>query len=274
MAVATTRFSGRAFSAREMTLIGEIVRDCSGLSRMELARTVCELLRWRRPNGKLKARECREFLERLDADGTVVLPDKRRGRATGSVTRVPRTAAGEPGRPLDGTVRDVGPLRVELVRAPAERLLFRELVGRYHYLGHTVPFGAQLRYLVFASRPARAVVGCLQFSSPAWRMAARDRWVGWDESDTGAESAARGQQQSFPVAAVGHGEQPGQRGAVAWPRADGGGLAAPLPPRAVAGGDAGGPAPPPRRLLSRRQLGRVGRDHRSRAHGPALPPCR
>ena len=149
MAAATTRFSGRAFSVREMTLIGEIVRDCPGLSRMELARTVCELLRWRRPNGGLKARECREFLERLDADGALVLPDKRRGRAVGSVTRVPRTWAGEPGRPLGGSVRDVG---------------------------------AHLRYLVFASRPARAVVACLQFSSPAWRMAARDRWVGWDDA--------------------------------------------------------------------------------------------
>ena len=133
--VTTTRFSGRLFSAREMTLIGEVVRGCPGLSRMELARTVCELLRWRRPNGGLKARECREFLERLDADGALVLPDKRRGRAVGSVTRVPRTAAGEPGPPLVGTVRDVEPLRVERVREPAERLLFRELVGRYHYLG-------------------------------------------------------------------------------------------------------------------------------------------
>ena len=36
MTVATTRFSGRAFSVREVTLIREIVRDCSGLSRMEL----------------------------------------------------------------------------------------------------------------------------------------------------------------------------------------------------------------------------------------------
>ena len=179
---AATMFSGPAFSAREVTLIGEVVQDCSGLSRMELARTVCELLRWRRPNGGLRARECREFLERLDADGTLVLPDKRRGRAPGSVTRVPRTAAGEPGVPLVGSVRDIEPLVVELVREPAERLLFRELVGRYHYLGHRVPFGAQLRYLVFASRPQRAVVGCLQFSSPAWRMAARDRWVGWDDA--------------------------------------------------------------------------------------------
>ena len=81
MAVATTRFSGRAFSVQEVTLIGEVVRDCSGLSRRELARTVCELLRWRRPNGRLKARECRQFLERLDADGALVLPDKRQGRA-------------------------------------------------------------------------------------------------------------------------------------------------------------------------------------------------
>ena len=61
MTVATTRFSGRAFNAQEMTLIRGIVRDCSGLSRMEPARTVCELLRWRRPNGRLKARECREL---------------------------------------------------------------------------------------------------------------------------------------------------------------------------------------------------------------------
>ena len=181
LAVATTRFSGRAFSVQEVTLIEEIVRDCSGLSRMELARTVCELLGWRRPNGGLKARECREFLERLDAEGSLVLPAKRRGRAVGSVTRVPRTAAGEPGRVVLGRVCDIEPLDVELVREPAQRLLFRELVGRHHYLGHTVPFGAHLRYLVFASRPQRAVVGCLQFSSPAWRMAARDRWVGWDD---------------------------------------------------------------------------------------------
>ena len=139
MTTVATTFSGRAFSEREVTLIREIVRDCSGLSRMELARTVCELLRWRRPNGRLKARECREFLERLDADGGLVLPDKRRGRAVGSVSRVPRTAAGEPGRPLVGSARDVEPLEVELVREPAQRLLFRELVGRYHYLGHTVP---------------------------------------------------------------------------------------------------------------------------------------
>ena len=40
MVVAPTKFSGRAFSVKEVALIGEVVRDCPGLSRMELARTV------------------------------------------------------------------------------------------------------------------------------------------------------------------------------------------------------------------------------------------
>jgi len=70
---------------------------------------------------------------------------------------------------------------LEAVTTEGQRLLFRELVGRHHYLGHAVPFGAHLRYLVYASQPERTVVGCLQFSSPAWRMAVRDRWIGWDE---------------------------------------------------------------------------------------------
>ena len=116
MAVATTTFSGRAFSVREVTLIREIVRDCAGLSRMELARTVCELLRWRRPNGRLKARECREFLERLDAGGALVLPDKRPG---------PCDRVGHPRAP-DGGGRAGAPV-VELLKvtfsAPSSTML-------------------------------------------------------------------------------------------------------------------------------------------------------
>ena len=272
--VATTRFSGRAFSVQEMTLIREVVRECSGLSRMELARTVCELLRWRRPNGRLKARECREFLERLDAEDALELPAKRRGRALGSVTRVPRTAAGEPGLPLVGSVRDVEPLAVELVREPAQRLLFRELVGRYHYLGHTVPFGAHLRYLVFASRPQGAVVGCLQFSSPAWRMAVRDRWVGWDD-----RTRARNLQhvvnnsrflllpwvgvKNLASAVLARGLS---QLAVDWPRRY---HVEPWLVETLV--DA---RRQPRGLLPRRQLCRVGLDQRSRSHGPARSPCR
>ena len=64
-------------------MIQELVESCGGLSRMELARTVCELLDWKRPTGKLKARECREFLERLEGEGRLELPDNARVSRSG-----------------------------------------------------------------------------------------------------------------------------------------------------------------------------------------------
>jgi hypothetical protein len=182
MQASQVRFVGRQVSDGELRLIREVVASCAGLSRMELASTVCELLDWRRRVGSLKARECREFLEKLESKGLLTLPEKRAGRPTGSKTDVPVTERGSPGEPLEGTAADVGPIRMELVSSDRQRRWFRELVGRHHYLGHAVPFGAHLRYLVFAERPHGAVVGCVQFSSPAWRMTARDRWIGWDDA--------------------------------------------------------------------------------------------
>lgn len=174
-------FSGRRFTPAERDLLGAVVRDFPSLSRMELAHTVCELLGWQRPSGRLKGRECREFLERLEADGLLRLPAKQSGRPVGAKTHVPTTARGEPQGELVGAVGDLAPIGLEVVRTADQRLEFRELVGRHHYLGHAVPFGAQVRYLAYASRPARRVVACVQFSSPAWRMAVRDAWIGWDE---------------------------------------------------------------------------------------------
>lgn len=176
-----TRFSGRSFTPDEVALIREVVESCSGLSRSELAQTICELLGWKRPSGALKALECGGLLERLESVGAWELPEKRPRRPVGSRTRVPVTGRGDRGQDLVGEVGDIAPIDLEAVETESQRLLFRELVGRHHYLGHRVPFGAHLRYLVFASRPERTVVGCVQFSSPAWRMAVRDGWIGWDE---------------------------------------------------------------------------------------------
>jgi hypothetical protein len=165
-----------------LALLREVVETCSGLSRTELARTVCDLLDWRRPNGGLKAHECRLFLEGLDEAGVLRLPQRQARRPYGRRTTVPVTAQGDAQTEIAGTVRDVAPVTVDLVRDDSERRLWRELVGRHHYLGHKMPFGASLRYLVRVERPNPAVVGCLQFSSPAWRMEARDRWIGWDDA--------------------------------------------------------------------------------------------
>src|SRR5438093_1458259 len=120
-----TRFSGRQFTSKELALIHEVVDSCSGLSRKELAQTLCELLGWKRPSGGLKGRECREFLERLESAGALALPAKQRGRPVGSRTRVPVTARGERGTELVGEVSEFAPIEIEAVETSDQRLLFR-----------------------------------------------------------------------------------------------------------------------------------------------------
>ncbi|MBC8507229.1 MAG: DUF4338 domain-containing protein [Chloroflexi bacterium] len=175
------RFCGREFSTQEVSLIKEVVQTCAGISRKELANTVCELLDWKRPAGGLKARESRDLLERLESQGVLTLPDKK---PTGSTApRKHKVAAGtaSPYSALCGSVEEFSPVTVQRVQDRPQRQLFQELVGRYHYLGYAMPYGARLQYLVYVTRPRREVVGCVQFSSPAWRMKARDQWIGWDD---------------------------------------------------------------------------------------------
>lgn len=174
------RMAGRSFDESDVIAVATVVATGLGLSRHQLAVRVCERLEWRRPTGALKWRECRDLLELLERDGRLTLPAKRGGRTPGARTRTPMTNAGEPGEALVGPVGAFEPVAVEPVARAVDHRLFRELVGRYHYLGYRMPYGAHLRYLLFAGQPRR-VVGAFQVSSPAWRLAARDRWIGWDD---------------------------------------------------------------------------------------------
>ncbi|ACN13698.1 hypothetical protein HRM2_05840 [Desulforapulum autotrophicum HRM2] len=175
-------FCGRTFTGEEISLIQEIVDTCDGISRTELAHTVCELLEWKRPSDRLKARECTEFLESLESKGILDLPEKQKKGQNNSQKIVPEIPSLQPFSTLSGSVEEFTPLEVQRVQNRDQRDLFKELMGRYHYLGYAMPFGARLQYLVYVNRPRREVVGCIQFSSPAWRMRARDEWIGWTEA--------------------------------------------------------------------------------------------
>jgi hypothetical protein len=69
-------FCGRVVSTNELNLVRQIVADFPRLSQAELAHTICELLDWRRPNGKLKSPECVEWLQkRQGRNGLPSLPE-------------------------------------------------------------------------------------------------------------------------------------------------------------------------------------------------------
>jgi hypothetical protein len=81
---------------------------------------------------------------------------------------------------MEGSAGEFEPLEFELVDNRKQSQLWTELIDRHHYLRYRVPLGANLRYLVRSGREGGAVLACLLWSSPAWKMAARDQWIGWN----------------------------------------------------------------------------------------------
>ncbi len=52
-------FCGRRFSSDELALMRQAATDYAGLGITEIARTICEWLDWKRPNGRVKNHQCR-----------------------------------------------------------------------------------------------------------------------------------------------------------------------------------------------------------------------
>jgi len=174
------KFCGQDVGERQLCDIAEIIKTFPRLSRTELANTICELLSWKRPNGKLKSVECRLFLENLAKRGVISLPECRKQYANKGLTKIPRTTKADSQPTLHARIRELSPISLIRVESQEQRRLWYEYIDRYHYLGYQLPFGAQLRYFI-KSGSTDDILGCFQFSSPAWKMAPRDRWIGWSD---------------------------------------------------------------------------------------------
>ncbi len=116
-------FCGTTVTAEEWSVLTEIIATC-GLSRHELARTICEGLGWVRRNGNLKTRECYEYLEVVEAKGLVTLPPRHEQRRRGP-TSIHYTKAGRERPRREGKLSDVAPVMLGLVANAEERALWR-----------------------------------------------------------------------------------------------------------------------------------------------------
>lgn len=170
---------GRGFSTQEIEEIRKTVAWLPGLARKELAATVCEHLHWHTVGGTPKVEACRKLLERLEAAGRLRLPALRSEQSHGG----PRTAVALSERtaierPVVGPLRRIEPVRLEVVTDAADVGLWNEYVERFHPLGYKGAFGYRLRYFV---RSGAQPLGCVLLAGAAKAIAARDRWIGWDE---------------------------------------------------------------------------------------------
>jgi hypothetical protein len=172
-------FSGRTFCPEDIKLIRWAVKTYPTLPRNELAATICELLSWTTPAGRVKLQQCNAFLEQLDSEGIVKLSFKpvRKSRTTKSV-KVAKMDFDT--TDITGDISTLEPIRLEIAR-PGENLdRWRSYVNQYHMLRFKRAFGSRLNYFI---KSGDIELGCMQFSASSWALADRDKWIGWEVSD-------------------------------------------------------------------------------------------
>ena len=170
-----SRLCGRAFDGADLERIRQAVREADPPLRAEIARRVCQVLDWRDVQGRPKLMSARVGLLRLHRAGLIELPAPTRRNGNGRALVQGPDRWPEP-VPVERRLGELSGLRLEAVTDQRVSRLWNGLIDRYHYLGYTPLPGAQLRYLI---RWDGGVLGAIGFGAAAWKVAARDRWIGW-----------------------------------------------------------------------------------------------
>jgi hypothetical protein len=179
----------RRITLQELEGARQTVRWCAGLSRKELARTICEHWGWVTATGSHKVTACLNVLEQWEQQGLLQLPAKRTSMARWSSEQDSQTAPTDrtnPGAALAGELPEVGSVWLEVVQDPDQSRLWNEYVERYHYLGYRHPVGCFLRYFIQSSV---GLLGCILMGGAVKAIQARDQWIGWER---------RARQQNLP----------------------------------------------------------------------------
>ena len=113
----------------------------------------------------------------MHRDGVIALPPpKGRRNPPRPIVFGPDTEP--PLFPAPTTLDEVRPLEMRtIVRDTRGGRLWNEFVARYHYLGYKTLVGAQMRFAVHDRNGWPLAM--LGFSTAAWKLAPRDRFIGW-----------------------------------------------------------------------------------------------
>lgn len=168
---------GKSVGQKELEEIKALVQEHWQQGRTFISKQICRFWNWRQPNGWLKDRACRDLLLVLEKKGLITLPASKQKRK--QVKKRPQ----QQGylidtSPCEGSVSDYSSLTFSMIRKTSKEGLWNHLVASYHYLGNPLIVGSHLKYLAYLDGQ---VVACLGWGSAAWKVQARDSFIGWNQ---------------------------------------------------------------------------------------------
>lgn len=159
----------RFFSQDDIDKICRAVGEHFDKGRLRIAEIICDELNWRQQDGKPKTRSGYDVLIKLSELGILELP-------------APRTKPGARPRKtvikylksydLSSPIETFHHVQLEVAQTQVEKRLWGEIISSYHYIGTPTLVGRNIKYLI---KLENILIGALSFSSPAWKLEARDR---------------------------------------------------------------------------------------------------
>ncbi len=169
------RYRDREIRRQDIDAIRSLIESHGSRGRTAIAYALCEHWSWRQLNGGAKFYAAYDLLRYLERQGQITLPPGQKPGRPRRKTQLSAYPTPIYRNPLEG-----GDLSTLVLRriTQEERLGWKILVDRYHYLGHRTIVGEHILYAAYLEEQ---VVACLAWASAALRCPDRDRAIGWDD---------------------------------------------------------------------------------------------
>lgn len=152
-----------------------LLHDHPTWNRSRLSRELCGRWNWQRPDGQMKDMACRELLRKLESRTLIKLPSRQKP-GPGCSPKIESVDVDQ--TPISCPLSAIKPVTIVNARECAEyEKAFNYLLKEYHYLSYGRTVGQNMKYLILGRN--ERILGCLLFGAAAWKMEARDRWIGW-----------------------------------------------------------------------------------------------
>ncbi len=205
------RYIGHDFTAAQISQIRKLIASNPHFTRNQIAKTICEQFGLRQANGKIKLAQTNQILKRMGMDNLITLPMPQKNRRKSASQPLKPPSFVKPSKKLTLSLSDIKRLQFIPVLKSEDSQLWRYLIRKYHYIKESSFFGAQMRYLVYGGRDLQStghlpgnskgqsrynqwksafeqikrgehLLAVLGFAAASWRLASRDRYIGWTDA--------------------------------------------------------------------------------------------
>ncbi|MCI0539252.1 MAG: DUF4338 domain-containing protein [Verrucomicrobiales bacterium] len=190
---------GRDLTEAHLAEIRRLRTEHPTWSRFQLSLALAQRWEWRNDAGRLKDMAARTLLLKLQARGLIDLPAplRRNGRRRAQAPDPTSELFPEASPILTTELESLRPLHLEMVISLEQRRRVHRLLERYHYRGYSGAVGENVQYLIADARGRELAV--MVFGAAAWKVAARDQFIGWSDQQRKERLDGLANQQRFLI---------------------------------------------------------------------------